>query len=191
MINISRIIDRFGGKKPLLIGIMAALLALKAGQLVINHFDEMEDHVSNREALLDQYHRTTQKLVKLRANVARAEKRKEQLDVFLFSGESAEKISSAMQIQLQEQVIKAGLEPESIRPRQGEKYQENDYGEVAVKIRLAGSLNNFTKFLADLNRSQQLFVIESFTLKSYKKTKLKIFLELKGYYLLKNKKKKV
>ncbi|MCK5232775.1 MAG: hypothetical protein KAR13_21050, partial [Desulfobulbaceae bacterium] len=95
MIDISRIIDRFGGKKPLLIGIMAALLALKAGQLVINHFDELQEQVSNREALLDQYHRTTQKLVKLRANVARAEKRKKQLDVFLFSGETAEKISSA------------------------------------------------------------------------------------------------
>ncbi|MCK5322550.1 MAG: type 4a pilus biogenesis protein PilO [Desulfobulbaceae bacterium] len=188
MIDISRIIDRFGGKKSLLIGMMAVLLALKVGQLTMNHFDELAEQVSNREALLDQYYRTSKKLVKLKADVDRAEKRKEQLDVFLFSGESAEEISSAMQIRLQEQVIKAGLEPESIRPSQGREHKERDYGEVAVKMRLSGSLNGFIKFLADLNRSQQLFIIEGFTLKSYKKTKLKIFMELKGYYLLKKEK---
>ncbi|MCK5437327.1 MAG: hypothetical protein KAI90_04905, partial [Desulfobulbaceae bacterium] len=79
-------------------------------------------------------------------------------------------------------------EPESIRPSQGREHKERDYGEVAVKMRLSGSLNGFIKFLADLNRSQQLFIIEGFTLKSYKKTKLKIFMELKGYYLLKKEK---
>ncbi|MCK5437599.1 MAG: hypothetical protein KAI90_06270, partial [Desulfobulbaceae bacterium] len=89
MIDISRIIDRFGGKKSLLIGMMAVLLALKVGQLTMNHFDELAEQVSNREALLDQYYRTSKKLVKLKADVDRAEKRKEQLDVFLFSGESA------------------------------------------------------------------------------------------------------
>jgi hypothetical protein len=40
------------------------------------------------------------------------------------------------------------------------------------------------KFLASLYRLNYLFRIENFTLKPFKKTELKVFLELKGFYHL-------
>ena len=49
-------------------------------------------------------------------------------------------------------------------------------------MRLAGTLEEFISFLGNLYKSGNLFKIESFTLKPYKKTELKIFLDMKGFY---------
>jgi hypothetical protein len=92
-----------------------------------------------------------------------------------------------MQIMLQELVTKAGLEPESIRPMvSGTQKGPRDFHEISIKIRLAGTQSQFVDFIAQLYRSDKLFQVESFTLKPYKKSEMKIFIDLKGFYTLKN-----
>ena len=81
---------------------------------------------------------------------------------------------------------------ESIRPirqaRDTSRDNETDQvalEEVTIKARLVGTQQQFVEFLSDLYSSEQFFKIESFTLKPYKKAWLKIFVEFKGYYFLK------
>ena len=53
-----------------------------------------------------------------------------------------------------------------------------------MKARLSGTLEGFSAFLANLYRSNKLYRIESFSIKSYKGTALKIFIDINGYYKL-------
>jgi hypothetical protein len=68
----------------------------------------------------------------------------------------------------------------------GAKTTTRDYQEISIKIRLSGTQSQFVDFIAQLYSSDKLFQVESFTLKPYKKTEMKIFIDLKGFYTLKN-----
>ncbi len=169
--------------RTVLIIIAALLLVLNLGRLAINYYDERREELDNKIALLEQYHAAAQQLGTLKNSVAGLEKQRSQLEVYLFTGASEEEIASAMQIMIQEMVVKAGLEPEFLRPvKSGGTAKSKEYGEIAIKVRMAGNLTNFVEFIRNLYRSDRLFKIESFTLKPFKNTELKIFLELKGYY---------
>lgn len=184
MTTLSQIIGRYQ-RKTLLIAVAVALLAVNVGRLTIGHYRDSQAELENKIALLQQYRISTARLAGFKARITRIERQKKRLEGYLFTGESEEDISSAMQIMLQEKVVKAGLEPESIRPvRNTGSAKGRDYNEIAIKVRLSGTLSDFVAFVADIYKSQYLFKIESFTLKPYKKEYLKVFVEINGYYRL-------
>jgi hypothetical protein len=183
MSRFTQLISSLRTRKSLLI-LAALLLVINIFRVTINHFHQKQEAVLEQTAVLEQYRITTRKLVEMRGRVAWLNKQKKELDSYLFTGKSEEKIVSDMQIMLQEQVTKTGLAVESLRPiRRIEKAKDKDidYGEVTIKIRLSGTLNQFVDFLAQLYKSKSLYQVESLTLKPYKNG-LKIFFDVKGYY---------
>jgi len=184
MNRLSQLLGRYRSK-PLLIAAALLLFVLNLGRLAVDYYEKQQEEVASKIALLDQYQTATRKLVQLQRNVPQLEEHKQQLEEYLFSGESEDKITSAMQIKLQEQISKAGLELESLRPTVlDNKNKGKGYGEIPIKVRLSGTLNQFIDFLADFYRTKNLFRIESFTLKPYKQAELKLFIEFKGFYKL-------
>ena len=182
--NLKQLLSRFQ-TKTLLIAVAVILLALNIGRLAVNYFNEQQEQVVNKIALLEQYRNSTQELSQLKNRVATLERQKQLLDKFFITGNSEEEVSSAMQIQLQEMVISAKLEPEFLRPvRRGDTGNGKEFHEIAMNVRMSGTLDSFLAFLKNLYKSKNLFKIESFTLKPYKNTELKIVLEVKGYYKL-------
>jgi Tfp pilus assembly protein PilO len=169
-----------------LIFLVGVLLVLNIGRFAYSRYQEAREGIESKQALLDQYKISTKSLDSLREKIRQLEDRRRQFDGYLFTGTDKEDIASAMQLKLQELLGAAGLTPESLRPlsKSGGKDDNKRYGEVVVKIRLTGELDNFMKFLASLYRLDYLFKVENFTLKPFKKTELKVFLELKGFYHL-------
>ena len=179
----TQLISSLRTRKSLLI-LAVLLLLINILRVTTNHFNQKQEAILEQTAMLAQYHIATRKLVEMRGRVAWLNKQKKEMDSYLFAGKSEEKIVSDMQITLQEQVTKAGLAVESLRPiRRADraKAKDIDYGEVTIKIRLSGTLNQFVDFLAQLYKSKSLYQVESLTLKPYKNG-LKIFFDVKGYY---------
>ena len=182
MIGLQNITGRLH-RKSLLIGFAVLLLAINVGRWGINNYSDRKEELAARQALLQQQHSVKGSLPGLKNTVAKLEKRYEQLAVYLFKGGSEEEISSSMQIILQEHVIKAGLEPEFIRPvKTGALAKGDAIGEIAIKVRLSGTMENFMKFLGFLYNSKNLFKIEDISLKPFKEDEMKIVMEIKGYY---------
>jgi hypothetical protein len=172
------------GTKPLLIAIALVLVVLNVGRFSYDFYQERKEVVETRMALLERYQESIAELPALRSRVTALERRKALFEEHLLRGNSEEEIASAMQIMLQEQLVKAGLEPESLRPQAGEPLKGREYGAISIKVRSTGTLNDLVGFLASLSRSRQLFRIESFTLTPHNQTQLKIFIDFKGYYKL-------
>ena len=186
MISLQAIVHKMR-TKGFLIGLAAALLLLNLAKMSVNYYKDRQDEVESKTLLLQQQERALEKLDDLRQSVAMLEAKKEQLDRFLFQGDSEERIASAMQIILQEKLSKANLAPESLRPiLRGsiDRGQEKKIHDIAIKLRLAGDIGGFLEFIAELYRSEQLFVIENFVLKPDRQNKLKILMDLKGFYRL-------
>ncbi|MCK9294773.1 MAG: type II secretion system protein GspM [Desulfobulbaceae bacterium] len=175
-------------RKILFLALGGLLLLLNLGRMSLQAYSNQIAEAGEKQNLLARYQETVNQLPALKKRVARLEQKSIKVEKYLFSGTSEEAVSSAMQIMLQELVTKAGLEPESIRPMVsgGTKTATRDYHEISIKIRLSGTLSQFVDFIAQLYRSDKLFQVESFTLKPYKKTEMKIFIDLKGFYTLKN-----
>ncbi len=182
---LSRIIGRYS-RKTILITLAALLLGLNFFRVAGGYYDEQLENLKSKNAQLEKHRITTRKLPELRQQVAVLEERQKQIEEYLFVGSSEEEVASAIQIMLQEKLSGAGLETESLHPiKQGlgkGDGQEREYGEILIKARLSGSLNAFVDFIAELYKSKQLFKVESFSMKSYRGTGLKIFFEFKGYY---------
>jgi hypothetical protein len=173
------------GVKPLLIGLALVLVVLNIGRLSLGYYQERKETVESRLELLERQQASVQQLPELRRLVAGLEQQKTLFENYLMRGSSEEEIASAMQLMIQEQLVKAGLEPESLRPvRSGEAVKGKDYGVISIKVRSSGSLDEFIALLASLYRSRTLFQIESFTLTPQNQTELKIFIDFKGYYKL-------
>lgn len=175
-------------RKILILALGGLLLLLNVGRLSLQAYSNQLAEAQEKQNLLAQYQETASQLPALKKRMVRLKQKADKLEKYLFSGTSEEEVSSAMQIMLQEQVTKAGLEPESIRPMVsgGTKTTPRDYHEISIKIRLSGTQSQFVDFIAMLYRSDKLFQVESFTLKPYKKAEMKIFIDLKGFYTLKN-----
>jgi hypothetical protein len=183
MIRLNDLKSRFG-TRPLLIGAVALLVGLNLLRFAYGSYEQKKESVHSRQELLVRYQASLGQLPELRSRVTALERQKQAFEEILFTGSSEEEIASAMQIMIQEQLVKAGLEPESLRPLRSGDAKGKEYGEISIKVRSAGTLNEFIGFLANLYRSRQLFQIESFTLKPYNQTELKIFIDFKGYYKL-------
>ena len=166
--------------------VVGILAVLNIGRFATSKYEEAFAGIESKQALHDQYKSSTQGIDSLRNRIKQLEDRRQQFDEHLFTGTSKKDISSAMQLKLQELLSGAGLNPESLRPLTtgGKKDEEKTYGEVVIKIRLTGELVDFVKFLASLYKVNYLFKIQNFTIKPFKKTQLKVFLELKGFYRL-------
>ena len=168
-----------------LIAIASVLVLLNVGRYATNTYLDVLAGIESKQALLGQHRISTRNIDKLRKRIAQLEQRKKEFDTHLFTGATRKEVTSAMQIKLQEILGSSGLSPESLRPlSKSRKVSDMYYGEVIIKLRLSGSLDDFIRFLAGLYRSNYLFKIENFTIKPYKKKELKVFLELKGYYRL-------
>jgi Tfp pilus assembly protein PilO len=188
--SISQLVSRLLTRRMLII-IAVVLLGLNLMRLAISHFDARSEEVTSRVALLEQYRMSTRQLAAVRNRVAWLENQAKQLEDYLLTGPSEEKIISDIQIKLQEQIAEAGLAVESLRPsrtsarvRGKEQEDEKGYEEVNINIRLAGTLNQFVRFLSALYSSKTLFQIESFTIKPYRNKELKIFFDYTAYYKL-------
>ena len=190
MIRFADIVNRYG-KKQLLIATVCLLLGVNVIKLGYGFYTSQQEELAQNLDLLAKYQKSTAKIENLRRRVQLLEQQSKQMESYLFTGSSEEEIASAMQILLQDYVVKSGLEPESLRPTTSGKMDRGQkQGEISVKMRLAGTSQNFIEFLSSLYRSKHLFKIESFTLKPYKKTELKIFLDLNGYYKIADKQEK-
>jgi len=159
------------------------LLLLNLGRLGLGYLESRQAELADRMAMLAQYREAVQRLPEIEDRVVLLTRRQQQLESFLFQGESEEKIASAMQIMLQSELSNAGLEPEFIQPvRAGEGGDRKQHGEIAIKIRISGSLNNLGQFLQSRYASPQFFRIESITIKPFRPGELKISLDVRGYY---------
>lgn len=183
MTGFVRLISRYRGK-PLLIALAFALLVLNLGRWGINHYQGQTEALASKKALFVRYRNTAEQLGALRQKVERLEREKRQAEQFFLVGESEEEITSKLQVLLQEMVVKAELEPEYIKPvKQASEDKSSPFQEVAIKMRLGGKINALISLLAELRNSQAFFQIESFSLRPGKKGELRIFLDLKGFFV--------
>ena len=182
MNQIMEFIHRFD-RRHLLVGVAVVLLVANLGRLGLGYLDSRQEELADRMAMLAQYREAVQRLPEIEDRVALLARQQQQLESFLFQGENEEKIASAMQIMLQSEVGNAGLEPEFIQPvRAGEGGDRKEHGEIVIKMRLSGVLNDLGKFLHSRYASKQFFRIENLTIKPFRPGELKIFLDVRGYY---------
>ncbi|MBU0482370.1 MAG: hypothetical protein KKG47_14855 [Proteobacteria bacterium] len=192
MISLAKYYNRHR-RRAILIVAAVLLLVLNLVRWVNTAYQTRVAEAESTAERVEQYRFNARQIDQLKEELEKNLKVKAQVEKAFFTGVSDEEIASAMQIRIQNLVMKAGLESESIRPtRQAvDRNREGDAGavpleEVIIKARLAGTQQQFIDFLSDIYSSQQFFKIESFTLKPYKKAGLKIFIEFKSYYFLKN-----
>ncbi len=184
MNQISQILSQLRSRNGL-IAIAGLLAILNIGRIAMGKYDDIMTGIQSKRALLDQYQANTKNLDKLRNRIKQLEGRQHQFDARLFTGKSANEITSALQIQLQNLLHQAGLSPESLRPSYRSNQDKNKvYGEVLVKIRLTGRLDNIVKFLALVYKSNYFLKIDNFTFKTFRNDQLKVFLAVKGFYRL-------
>lgn len=182
MNQIMEFIHRFE-RRHLLVGAAGILLVLNLGSWAISYLDARQEELADRMEMLAQYREAVQRLPEIEDRTALLSRQQQQLESFLFQGENEEKIASAMQIMLQSEVSNAGLEPEFIQPvRAGEGGDRTEHGEIAIKMRLSGALNDLGRFLHSRYASKQFFRVESLSIKPFRPGELKIFLDVRGYY---------
>ncbi len=176
-------------RRTLLLAAAALLLLLNLGRFGWLAFSHWQTTIDDRANQLLKYRKAVARIETLRQEVAQMERQEAALRGYLFTANSEEDAASAMQVMLQDEVVKAGLEPEFLQPSLNAATpttsdRKQGKNTIVIKLRLGGTLNNFAQFIQSLYRSKKLFTIESFTLKSYKKDEVKIFLEVKGHYAL-------
>jgi hypothetical protein len=189
MNSLTRFFNRYR-RRTWLLGLAALLLLAKLGSMVLENYQEKVAIVETRQAILQQYRNLTANADELRGRLKRLQTNREKLMSRFFRGVNEEEIISAMQLNLQALVSTAGLQSESIRPMQqrggrgAEAAQTEPFlGEVVIKARLVGSLSEYLEFLASLERSEKFFKIDNFSLAPYRKSELKITLDLRGYFV--------
>jgi len=180
--QIMEFIHRFD-RRHLLAGVAAVLVLLNLGRWGLGYLDSRQAELADRLGMLGQYREAERRLPEIEERVALLARQQQQLESFLFQGENEEKVASAMQIMLQSEVSNAGLEPEFIQPvRAGEGGDRKEHGEIAIKIRMSGALNDLGRFLHSRYAGKQFFRIESLSIKPFRPGELKISLDVRGYY---------
>lgn len=186
MNSVSRILHRIGSR-GLLLSVVALLLLIKLGLELQGAYQAEQDVLESRRASLVRYQKLTGKVPELRSQLQRLTAERDKLRQILFAGSSEENIISAMQLDLQALVTTAGLESETIRPIKQKNVradgEEFGLGEVAIKASLTGTLAEYLNFLAALYGSEKFYKIEAVTISAYKKSDLKIAIDLRGYFL--------
>ncbi len=173
-------------RRILLVGVALVALLFSGLRAGVNFYQGKVDALdANRNALF-LYHKQVRGLPALQKRIKRLERQSDQLEKLLFEADSIDGVTSAVQIKLQAMITGAGLEPESLRPLSSHRQKAaHAIQTITIKMRLAGSLTEFEQFLAQLYGSKRLFVIDSFTVKPYKKDGVKVFIDVKALYRLK------
>ncbi|MFN2364901.1 MAG: GspMb/PilO family protein [Desulfurivibrionaceae bacterium] len=189
MIDMVYFFKRFQ-RRTVLIALALLLLVVYAGRWIDDVYDARRTELENRLNRLGQYQLDTAKAEIYEKRLQNLLTLRKQVDHYFFSGENDNKLSSAMQLKIQALVVRAGLQAESIRPvmqkNEGPDSAEKGevLGEVLIKTRLAGTLGQFVDFMAELYRGEKFFYIEDVSFRPYQNSGLKIFIELRGYYVL-------
>lgn len=171
-----------------LIAIAIALVLLNVGRLATNQYLEYYKGIESKQALLGQYQISTKNIETMRKRINQLEAKRKKIESYMFTGDYRREIASAMQIKIQELLSKAKLSPESLRPStENTKDKDKQYGDIVVKVRLTGELENISQFLAELYKLNYLFKLDDFTLKPFKNSQLKVSLDLRGFYKLTSK----
>ncbi|MEN8257564.1 MAG: type 4a pilus biogenesis protein PilO [Thermodesulfobacteriota bacterium] len=173
-------------RKTLLVGLAGLFLCFGLIRLTIGAYQEKASEIETKEATLFAQLKSSRKLPSLKKEVALLEREMKKAEAVLFKGPNADTITSTIQIRLQSLISEAGLEPESLRPLGG-KTREGGIQSINIKLRINGSLENFAVFLAALYRNDKFFLIENCTLKPDKLKGVKVFMDLKAFYDVKDK----
>jgi hypothetical protein len=186
MNSIFRVLHRLGNR-GLLLALVGLLLLVKLGVELQNSYAAVRGELESRQASLARYRKLTGKAPELKGRLQSLMDERERLGKVLFAGSSEENIISAMQLDLQALVTTAGLETETIRPVKQKNAREAEgetgLGEVAIKASLNGTLAGYQTLLAELYSSPKFYKIEAVTLSPYKKSDLKILIDLRGYFI--------
>lgn len=190
MNDIANFFARFQ-RRSLLIAAAVVLIVVTLGLRVNDAYNTRQEEVESKLARLAQFQLVSGESEVVDERLNHLLGRKKQVVKYFFTGADDTKLSSAMQLRVQALVAKAAMRAESIRPtmhkpdfKQGKDGGGPVLGEVLIKVRLAGTLREFMDFLAELYRGKEFFEIENVSFKPYRKTGLKIFIELKGYYII-------
>lgn len=188
MNSISRIMHR-RNSRGLLLGVVVLLALIKLGFWLQESYQADQAELASRKASLARYQKLTGQIPELSRQLRLLNDRREKLAKYLFTGSNEENIISAMQLDIQAMVSTAGLEPESFRPLKQKNSQQvggesSALGEVAIKASFNGTLAEYQAFLAELYRSPKMYKIEAVTLTPFKKSDLKILIDLRGYFLI-------
>lgn len=190
MKNLVYFLERFQ-RRTLLIAAAVLLSIIVLWRWVDDQYATRQEEVNSRLVQLGQYQLIASEAKSLEKRHNSLLRVKEQAGRYFFAGEDDDKISSAMQLRVQAMVARSGLQAESIRSTlqkidavKNSGGEGNDLGGVLVKARLAGTLSELMSFLELLYKGREFFAIQSISLKPYRDTGLKIFVELKGYYVL-------
>ncbi len=168
-------------RKNILIALAALFLCIGLARFAVGIYQEISSEIEAKESILFAQQKSSRQLAALKKEVALLEQKKQKAETFLFHGPTADSVTSTMQIRLQSIITEAGLEPESLRPLGG-KSHDGDLGSIAIKLRLNGSLDNFSAFLAALYGNEKFFLLESCTIKPDKMKGVKVFMDLKAFY---------
>ena len=172
-------------RSTLLVIVAVGGLLLAGGQWLGNYYQGRVAELDKSQATLRLYHRQLRSLPSLSKRVSLLQRHADQLEQVLFTGDSIDAVTSAVQIRLQNMITKTGLSPESLRPLSSHRQKEaRAIQTITIKMRLAGTLPQFEEFLARLYRERKLFLVTGFTIKPYRKESVKIFLDVKGLYRL-------
>ena len=189
MNNVTRFLNRFE-RRSLLIAVAVVLLLFNLGRWINSSYQARQAELESNWARLEQYGSVTGNVEQLKEQLDDLLKRKTKVEKYFFTGETDDKIASAMQIKIQSLISRTGMRSESIRPIRQKREAENEkgddgpvLGEVVIKARLTGTLMQFIDLISDLYKGKEFFKIENFSLKAYK-SGLKIFIDLRGYYIL-------
>ena len=172
-------------RKTLLIGLAGLFLCFSLIRFTLGIYQEKTLDIEAKEAILFAQLKSSRKLPSLKREVAILERQVKQAESVLFQGPNADTITSTIQIRLQSLISAAGLEPESLRPLGGKK-RDNGMQSISIKLRVNGSLENFAEFLASLYRNDKFFLIENCSLKPDKLKGIKVFMDLKAFYDVKD-----
>jgi hypothetical protein len=190
MNNISRFLSRFE-RRSLLIAVAVVLAVLYLGRWGADSYEARQVELESKRARLEQDNAIAERVELYAERLKDLDRQKVKVEKYFFSGETNDKIASAMQLRIQALVSRAGLQAESIRPIRQKKEVAPEkgakapvFGEVSIKVRLAGTLMEFMDFMSELYKGEEFFKVENFNLKPYRNTGLKIFIDLKGYYIL-------
>lgn len=186
MNSIFRFLHRIGSR-GMLLGMVGVLLLVKLGLELRDSYAAAQGELESRQTSLARYRKVTGKAPELKSQLQSLIADRERLKKVLFTGSSEENIISAMQLDLQALATTAGLETETIRPVKQKNAQEAGgeagLGEVAIKASLNGTLVAYQAFLAELYNSPKFYKIEAVTLSPYKKSDLKMLIDLRGYFV--------
>ena len=172
-------------RRTLLVAVAFLALLVTGLRSGMDFYEAKVNELAKNHNALALYRKQARGLPALRQRVKVLQRQANELEKVLFTADSIDAVTSAVQIRLQNMITKAGLEPESLRPLSSHRQKEaSAIQTITIKMRLAGTLPQFEEFLAQLYRSRQLFLIDNFTIKPYRKDSVKIFLDVKGLYRL-------